>query len=107
MMEHTSGKILWLILRRGTRGLLTVQLVCVAQGKLSGWIRLPKSAALPFGSFEEALDASPSKDAVLRKIAAADGDPSAANLASVRCAASFVASTMQGPCVPALQPSGP
>lgn len=63
----------------------------IAQGKLPGWIGLPKSAALPFGSFEAALDASPDKDAVRRKIAAADADPSAAKLGAVRCVASWLA----------------
>ena len=62
-----------------------MHLVSGTQGKLPGWIRLPKSAALPFGSFEAALDASPDGDAARRKIVAADADPSAANLAAVRC----------------------
>ncbi len=40
--------------------------------------------ALPFGSFEAALDAAPDADALRRLITAADSDPSAANLAAVR-----------------------
>ena len=54
------------------------------QGELPEWIRLPASAALPFGSFEAALDAAPDADALRRLIAEADEDPSAAKLAAVR-----------------------
>ena len=64
---------------------------CFAQGKLPGWIRLPGSVALPFGSFEAALKAAPDGDAVQRLILAADADPSEANLAAVRCVMRTVA----------------
>ena len=74
-----------------------MQLVFDPQGKLPGWIRLPKSAALPFGSFEAALDAAPDGDAARRVIAAADADASAANLAAVRCVASFVTVHYEAP----------
>ena len=60
------------------------------QGKLPGWIRLPKSAALPFGSFEAAVEAAPGGDELQRHMSVADADPSGANLAAVRCVADMV-----------------
>jgi alpha-glucan,water dikinase len=64
------------------------------RGKLPGWIHLPPSCTLPFGAFEEALQAAENRDAAARLAAAAAAVAPAtavARLAECRAAALEVA----------------
>lgn len=59
------------------------------QGQLPEWMKLPSSVALPYGSFDAALDDpcnASAAESMRRAVAAASGDPSPAALRAVRCA---------------------